>query len=1294
MPTTTTTPVTAQGRIALGEQIRSSAVAGVQSQTSSSSSRQLASSSPIRQVGADDAQQRLAREKKLREEQEAAEAHDLAMRSQNWINVERHKKYVEEQQRLLDAELSREAARKHYLEMEGRARVERTRQERDYAIQQDRLWWIKHEQEQQQWRIQQQRADGERKRLQEEEEERRFGAARQIAAQHEHAERIRLQSELEQEERERETGEAEERAAAVAAATAAAAAAPNDYEMRSAEMARREERRRLVLQREGLAAERERQACTERERQHQRAARERAEAESERQHIEELARQAPPPESSQSSTTRMRIARGRRTRSEAQELERERDLAAQAQANSQNSEAVERAQRIAAATSQLAEERPRSASRNDQQRAELPRLERADSLRAAREQAERAARDATEKSQQSDEVKYREELARVTRVSKASETMSEDVVPTLSQDELLLKEAELKKLLEKERKQKIKQDRRRSRSTPKYKESEKQWRQTRSKEREAERAEARKTEVEYVRKKLGLGATETPKDVVTFTDKQKEEMIDQFGYWENWTGRVPRLIETPPTPLPGLPRGKSQVHVVGFDVFGPDARRELRIDTTSESEATAAPGTPAIATDVPPSEPEVVCAEPPADIVDAVPDFDYDLSAAHSEPLPPLSMPLPQVAPVDYPTVTGMPFTGVPSAPIPMRSRGDVSAVVGYDSSDVVTERAFHGCALPDNFSWEEAKAAHALRLVSGANSDYFSGQAEQQQSKQGAVVEARYRQEVKETARPQDTQATIGKPEIQDTIYGPELPPAPVTIDKPEVPANLSWELGTATGSRASYLALCNEVDQHLQQLSEGKEEKRNDREEGKSSPVLYGPELPPAPVTIDKPEVPANLSWELGTATGSRASYLALCNEVDQHLQQLSEGKEEKRNDREEGKSFPVPMAPTTDLQQPAVKTTHVHNVISDLPTGHKSDTREAQEERRKAVAAEKERLQYLDLGSQVANPSEVVSEVRKHQALAAEGRQQQFVPEAETMHPAKPERQIADGPTQAPEQQQQQQHTEDSAPTKSKTSGWDFFRNVLGREEDKSTKSLYAASKAVTESKTRETERQSTEVITSAPPGMPSNSPETGYNCDSDTVKQAPSLPEIPSFQPQPVLPHQSNIGASSSNTVSLGDITPTPATHVYSVVDDGGFASTRPPVEDSVFGLPPAHEGSPAPAVLTEQQQKEQDHAAFRAIVAVTMQEIGFDPGVVGQAINPEKVGPSERKAGGGSTAFIKSIDDFKNDNWRRRPRSPPMETAAGENVGRKLETAPAEPYVATRGVALVEHRKDLERQNCM
>lgn len=150
----------------------------------------------------------------------------------------------------------------------------------------------------------------------------------------------------------------------------------------------------------------------------------------------------------------------------------------------------------------------------------------------------------------------------------------------------------------------------------------------------------------------------------------------------------------------------------------------------------------------------------------------------------------------------------------------------------------------------------------------------------------------------------------------------------------------------------------------------------------------------------------------------------------------------------------------------------------------------------------------------------------------------------------------------------------------------------------------------------------------------------------------------------------------------------------MVDDGGFASTRPPVEDSVFAPPLAHEGSPAPAILTEQQQKEQDDAAFRAIVAVTMQESGFGPGVVGQAINTERVEPSERKAGGGSTAFITNLDEFESDNRRRRPRSPPMETAAGENVGRKLKTAPAEPYVETRGVALVERREDLERQDCM
>ena len=161
-------------------------------------------------------------------------------------------------------------------------------------------------------------------------------------------------------------------------------------------------------------------------------------------------------------------------------------------------------------------------------------------------------------------------------------------------------------------------------------------------------------------------------------------------------------------------------------------------------------------------------------------------------------------------------------------------------------------------------------------------------------------------------------------------------------------------------------------------------------------------------------------------------------------------------------------------------------------------------------------------------------------------------------------------------------------------------------------------------------------------------------------------------------------------------------VYSVIDDGEFASTRPPAEDSVFGL--VHEGSPAPAILTEQQQKEQDDAAFRAIVAVTMQESGFGRGIVGQAINAERVEPSERKAGAGSTAFIENLDEFEEDNRRRKPRSPPMETA-GESTERKLETAPFESYAETRtqsavyetetgAFARVGHREDLEYQNCM
>ncbi|KAA8897736.1 hypothetical protein FN846DRAFT_229172 [Sphaerosporella brunnea] len=85
---------------------------------------------------------------------------------------------------------------------------------------------------------------------------------------------------------------------------------------------------------------------------------------------------------------------------------------------------------------------------------------------------------------------------------------------------------------------------------------------------ETVRREARRAEIEYVRQKLGLGSAGDGENAITFCTFEPEEqeaMIDRFETWDNWSGTVPQLIETPPTPPPGSTVTIPLVHVTGSD---------------------------------------------------------------------------------------------------------------------------------------------------------------------------------------------------------------------------------------------------------------------------------------------------------------------------------------------------------------------------------------------------------------------------------------------------------------------------------------------------------------------------------------------------------------------------------------------------------------------------------------------------------------------------------------------------------------------------------------------------------
>ncbi|KAF8247629.1 hypothetical protein K440DRAFT_296371 [Wilcoxina mikolae CBS 423.85] len=661
------------------------------------------------------------------------------------------------------------------------------------------------------------------------------------------------------------------------------------------------------------------------------------------------------------------IERGRMTRAEAEILEQKK--VDQAVADRQERKQTQTVTNQQSSTSV----RIRSTSRHEEKLSELPRLDYADAEKRKREQVEQTVRDNAEKTQQissstSQEVQVVFDQPRVNpKPSQDDDVSPTSVSNTAEETARLLKAqadlqaaiAEAKKKAEKEAEEKkkaVKTRRRRDRSTDEYKEKEQQRRRTRSQQREAERAEARKAEVEYVRQKLGLdAAVETKTNIITFSDK---EMIDRFGTWENWKGHVPRLIETPPTPAPGMQRGEVRVYCEGTDYCGDAVKstkeKELRINTTStqENDIPQAPGTPTIVIDgpemtfdTPTPEPEIMVAEPPDDIVDAVPEFDMS----------------DDYKPFELPAI--IPFTGVPYAPVPTHTN-DISPVVRYDvpvvaqpsftvppppqilpnsnedrqvpiytqskdtvqaqqssaSEQVVLDRiAFeqqqqikYGPELPPNYSWEEA-ISHSRQSETGSSSSYYSGQIssglEQQQITYGPELPPGFSFQSTTGANSSYYSGEVK----QQVAYGPELPPNYSWEEAksrssssyysgesnqqqigygPELPPNFSWEeakshsLQSTTGASSSYYS--GQISSELKQQAEKKVADANisqyHREVGETTRVLQA-QVPGQVIATKEifygPELPANYSWEEAKSRASSSYYGEISSESKQQQQ-----------------------------------------------------------------------------------------------------------------------------------------------------------------------------------------------------------------------------------------------------------------------------------------------------------------------------------------------------------------------------------------------------------------------------
>jgi hypothetical protein len=629
-----------------------------------------------------------------------------------------------------------------------------------------------------------------------------------------------------------------------------------------------------------------------------------------------------------------------------------------------------------------------------------------------------------------------------------------------------------------------------------------------------------------------------------------------------------------------------------------------------------------------------------------------------------------------------------------------------------------------------EAKSRLHQSVTGAYSGEIPNGLQRKEETKASDASVSQYHREVEETTRKQRAQVpvpvVVEKPVVtaEEIFYGPELP------------SDFSWEKAcayrTATGSSESYYALSHEVDQQLQHVQEIEKEK----EKGFTAPPMpsisakpvaaVAPSVDYQPVIAEAHVLPTGYNFEkvqhdfekvqhakeedkdkvftaspmpsISTkpvaAVAPSVAYQSVITETPVYsgfagydLEKIQHGREEKET------VFTPPfiplisdklaatITPSVDSQQ-TIGETHVY-YGPDLPTGYDFEhiQNAKEEERQRAITAEKERLQYQQLQSApIMDDKQYDSRVEESKSEKTEERQKALVAEKERLQytsQAEEKKDIAEEESKE-RQQISENHAQDhiqaaeqrtEGPEKQELSGrgtlrWTFLKDkfVRGGAKESSSAKAEGSKSAWGIIGLKAKEPKAKEPKAEEPKVEESKAQETTYKLESASVVSSvtgkyldlcevnfswnvnaqsvvneapevvygPSLPDNFTFQPRPYLSHQSSsttttttVSSSAYGTPDEGEVTPTPTPRVYPVIDDSSFASSKPLAEHSVFDYMDDRFPTPPPVVKSAEQQKEEDDAAFRAITTISAEAAGFDQETLREVLNSQGGSSTEK-----------------------------------------------------------------------
>ena len=637
------------------------------------------------------------------------------------------------------------------------------------------------------------------------------------------------------------------------------------------------------------------------------------------------------------------------------------------------------------------------------------------------------------------------------------------------------------------------------------------------------------------------------------------------------------------------------------------------------------------------------------------------------------------------------------------KQRAQVPVPVVVEKPVVTAEEIFYGPELPSDFSWEKACA---YRTATGSSESYYALSHEVDQQLQH-VQEIEKEKEKGFTAPPMpsisakpvaavapsvDYQPVIAEAHVLPTGYNFEKVQHDFEKvqhakeeDKDKVftaspMPSISTKPVAAVAPSVAYQSVITETPVHsgfagydLEKIQHGREEKER---VFTASPM---PSISTKPVAAVAPSVAYQSAIAETPVHSGSTGY---------DLEKIQHAKEEEKETVFTPPFIPLisdklaaTITPSVDSQQ-TIGETHVY-YGPDLPTGYDFEhiQNAKEEERQRAITAEKERLQYQQLQSApIMDDKQYDSRVEESKSEKTEERQKSLVAEKERLQytsQAEEKKDIAEEESKE-RQQISENHAQDhiqaaeqrtEGPEKQELSGrgtlrWTFLKDkfVRGGAKESSSAKAEGSKSAWGIIGLKGKEPKAKEPKAEEPKVEESKAQETTYKLESASVVSSvtgkyldlcevncswnvnaqsvvneapevvygPSLPDNFTFQPRPYLSHQSSsttttttVSSSAYGTPDEGEVTPTPTPRVYPVIDDSSFASSKPLAEHSVFDYMDDRFPTPPPVVKSAEQQKEEDDAAFRAITTISAEAAGFDQETLREVLNSQGGSSTEK-----------------------------------------------------------------------